>query len=453
MLQDERMKNGNKPLYQPPMGESTLRDYIRIIFIRKWLALGILLVTIISTLIYLRITPPIYESQVLMMRETTADRLPADLIGLSLGVDQWNKGQELLLKSDVLLVDVKDELLKKYDIQISIDQLEGSLSIAPYERDNSALELKANADTPIQAQALADVASSTYIKHLSDIKRTEVSQGMMFLKQQMDQFEKKIRETEQAVNDFLRKQDAGFARPTLSSTGIASSGLIEALGKMQTELSESESEIVLANSQLSSINELIAEKKRKFGSSDAPELTSQMDQLQKQLVNLRIEKSTKLETLTEKDPEVLAIQRRIDIVQEQLKQEFGRLMTDPDLIGVNPISELQSLVQQSVTLSVQIKGLERKSALIKDKIEKFKAEHPELLSKEMEFVRLDRQRRVEEQTYSSLMSKYEDLRLLEQMKTSGVRLIDSPRLPQSPKSPKKTQTMIMGIVLGLFLAI
>ena len=445
-MQDEKPGDEKKMGYKLT-SELTLQDYVRVVIIRKWVIIPIFLLSLFGSMLYVQTTSPVYESQVLLMRETASERIPADIIGVSLVSETWDESHELLLKSGSFLAEIKQRFFEEHDFEVAIGQLEEDISLSGHKGSSTVLELRATANSPEQAQTLANIAADTFIKRITSMKRTELGQGLKFLAQQMTQFEKKIQGTEQALSDFRDKEGL-----VLTSEG-ASSGLIERLGNMQGELLKTENEIEIGKSQLQSVEELISEKRTYAKSSSATHLSPQFDQLQERLINLQLEMSTKLETLTEKDPEVIALQNRIDVIQKQLKTEFDELLEGPGTASLDPISELQGLMQQLVTLNVQLRGLERKAALITEKIDKYREEHPELISKQIELTRLKRQARIYEQTSAALMSKYEDMRLLEQMKTSGIRIVDKASLPKSPIKPKKMLVLVMGLFLGLFLGV
>lgn len=441
-------ENGNKRATYKRFDDTHLRDYFQVIFVRKWLILLISLLFVGASILYVRRLPPVYRSQALMMREDTSETLPEGVFGsYSYYSEKWDVGQELLLKSTPLLAQMKQRLLEEYRIDLELEQIGESISLSPYKESSTTIQLTAVANTPEQAQALANTAADTYIGKTAEMKRTELNQGLAFLKKQMDALELKIQEAEQALSDFRERE--GLISTT---TEIASSGLIEKLGNMHTELTQTESEIDLVKSQLQSVEELISEKRKLARASAATELSSQIDQLQERLITLELDLNTMLETRTRKDPEVIALQTKIDVVRRQLNTEFAKVLESPGS-SLDPIAELQSLTQQSITLNVQLKGLERKSELVTARINSFREEHPELVSKELEFTRLERRARVYEQTYTTLMGKYEDMRLREQMITSGWRVTDRAPLPESPISPNKKRDMGFGALLGLFLGI
>jgi Mrp family chromosome partitioning ATPase/uncharacterized protein involved in exopolysaccharide biosynthesis len=426
----------------------SLRDYVRIVLVRKWVVLFIFVAFVAASIYYIQTTPPVYESKVLLLRSTTPESLPASIIGLPVAAEVWDKSQELLLKNSSSVAEIQQQLQTKYNLELKIEQIIANISLSAYKESSTILQLTAKANTSESAQMLANTAAEMYIAKVTELKRTELNQGVGFLEKQLERVEKNIQNAEQALNDFREKEDLIFM-----SEETVSSGLLGKLGELQTEQSQTEEEIEQTKYQLESVQELISEKKKYAQSSSTTILSPQLDPLQSRLVDLKLQLNAKLETLTEKDPEVIAIKDRIGVTEKQLKEEFDRLLTNPDLESFDPISELQGLMQQQIQLSVKLKGLEGNATRATEKIDRFKTEHPELIAKQVELTRLARQARVQEQTYMLLMDKYEEIRLLEQMKTSGLKIIDPADIPKVPISPKKKQALAIGIVFGLSLGI
>jgi len=227
--------------------ELHLRDSVRVVYARKWLVLLSLLISVGASFFYLNITPPVYESQVLMMRETASEKLPADIIGITIAAEKWDGSQELLLKSGSSLAEIRQRLLDEHNYEVTIEQLEEDISLSAYKQDSKVIKLTANANTPEQAQALANVAVDTLIKRVTEMKGAELNQGLKFLEQQMTQFEGRLHETERTLSDFRDKEGLAF------TSGTASGGLIERLGSMQGELLQTQSDVELAKAQLQSV--------------------------------------------------------------------------------------------------------------------------------------------------------------------------------------------------------
>lgn len=431
-----------------PINKISFNDYIQVVITHKWLILLAFIVSFGSTIYYVRTTPYIYESKVLLMRETATEKLPASIIGVDVETEKLDKSQEMLLKSTTLLKEIQQKLIESHNINIDIKQLSEWLSLSSPKDTANIIQLTAKGNSPEQVQAIANITSETFVAKLSQFKKTELGQGLQFLNQQMEQLETKIKETEKALSNFRDKE--GIVASELETN---SGGLLSKLGSIQNDLLQAENDAELTKTQLQTIEKLIEEKKAYAKSASTSGISSQMDQIREKIIDLQIELSNKLETQTDMHPEVIAIKKKIEAAQAQLDAEFNKMLVDTGNTSLDPISELQDLMKQYVTLSVSLKSMERRATLMKDRLNQFRTEHPELASKQVELMQLQRQSRIYEQAYSTLTSKYEDMRLMEQMKVAGLKVVDPASLPNSPISPQVMQSLAMGALLGLFLGI
>jgi succinoglycan biosynthesis transport protein ExoP len=425
----------------------SFQDIIQIILVHKWVVLLVFLAAFGSTVYYVKTTPYIYESNVLMMRETASEKLPASIIGIDVESEKLDKGQEMLLKSIPLLQGIQQKLSDQ-SFSVDIKQLSEWLTLSSPKDSANVIQLTAKANTPEQAQAIANISAEAYVTKLSEMKKSELGQGLEFLKQQMDQIETKSKETERALSTFKDKEGI-----IASTSETDSNGLLGRLGNIQSDLLQAENDAELTNTQLQTIEKLIEEKKKFAKTSSASGISAQMDQIREKIINLQLELSNKLETQTDKHPEVINIKKKIEAAQAQLDLELSKMFAETGTSSLDPLTELQGLMQQYVTLTVELKSMEKRAILMKDRLNQFRSEHPELASKQVELMQLERQSRVYEQAYSTLTSKYEDMRLMEQMKVAGLKVIDPAPLPGSPISPKINMSLAMGALLGLLLGI
>ena len=426
-----------KTEYKPAQARS-LRDYVRIVIARKWIVLLIFFASLGATFYYLNTATPVYQAQAVIMREN-AGQLPSTIIGIPLEKENESlSGHMELLESTSSIAEIKKLLKENYDLEFA-----GKFSLQ--SDGDTIIRLTARASTPELAQALASTAAEVYIQKIADMKKSDLDKGITFLEQQVELVNKQIQQSEEALNEF--RNEKGITIVT------SSGGLLDKLGEMQSELSKTESDIELDKAQLQSVQALISEKRETSLSSLTSSLPPQIDQIQSKLIDLQLQLDTMREKFTEKDPEVISVQQQVDALQKRLNAELTELFKKEGRTSLDPLSELQSLVQQSISLNVQLRGLEQKATLLTKKIAEFREEHPELIATQVEWTRLERQARVYEQTYMTLLDKYEDLRLLKEMKTSGLKIINEAALPQSPISPQKKKLLIFGLISGLVLGV
>lgn len=81
------------------------------------------------------------------------------------------------------------------------------------------------------------------------------------------------------------------------------------------------------------------------------------------------------------------------------------------------------------------------------------AELASIPEKEIAIARLERNRRVNEEIYVMLRSKYEEMRISEAMKVSGIHVVDEAIIPTVPVKPRKLLNTAIAGILGFFVAV
>ena len=430
----------------------SLRDYLRIILVRKWIVLLIFLASLGATFYYLKTATPIYQTQVLIMREE-AEQLPASILGIAFTPRESLRSHMRLLGSSSSVADIKERLKNKYQLEVTVPQIIGNFSLAYDEDDMSIIELTATASIPKQAQALANIVAEFYIEKVAEMKSAHLDKGVRFLTKHIDFIDEKLQKSEEALNIFREKEGIWALSRTTSGGSIISGGLLAKLAEMHADLSKTDTDIEWAEAQLQSVQSLISERKKASLASLTTSLPPQVDQIQSKLVELYLQLDTLSEQFTEKDLEVMTVQRQIDALQKRLEEELAKLLGSEEQTSLDPLSELQGLVQQSISQNLQLRGLKQKAVILKQKIDTFKETHPELITQQVQLTRLERQTRMLEQTYTTLIDKQEEMLLLKEMKTGGLRILDQAALPLSPISPKKKQTLLFGLIIGFVLGV
>jgi succinoglycan biosynthesis transport protein ExoP len=431
--------------YQPNR-QFHLKDYFRILLSRKWVIISIFVLVMVGSIIYVQVIPPVYQAQAVMMKEKK-DNYAATVMDLYVvRNDESLRSQERLIANSSSVEEIKDRIRKNYGLEFTTFQIIRKFSFSTPKEEPSIIEVLAKSETAERASALANTIADVYIEKTKEIEQTEVNQGVLFLQQQMQLVDDKLRKSEQELNEFREKEGISVNTKDISNV------LLDELGSMQKDVSQIEMDIELAKAQLQVIQDLISEKKKSPALSSIVS-TPQLDAIQNKLMELEVLLAEQLDTLTDSHPDVIATKQKIAALRERLNSELESLFSKYEKNGLDPISELQSLVQQSIDMNVQIKGLERKAALINTRISKFKAEHPEMVSKQVQLIQLERYARMYEQSYMMLLEKYEEMRLVMQMKTPGIKLLDKAPIPNAPIAPKKMRTMLNGFILALFLSI
>ncbi|MBI1924888.1 polysaccharide biosynthesis tyrosine autokinase [Candidatus Poribacteria bacterium] len=437
--------------FQEP--EIHLRDYIAVLFVRKWLVLSCFLAVMIACLYYLKTTPPTYKATAVLLYEKNRST-PVLLEELQLAPSSLQiEAQQRILQSPLILAEIAARVNTQPGFNVAREPLSKSISLTS-PRNTDILEISAEALTPEGAALIANTATRVYLEKTAERKHSDLDQVIDFLKAQMTAVNQLLEKSEQELNTFRERY--GII-PQVKEGLVTGSGLLQQLGQMQQDLLDTQTQVQLAKVRLGSITELLKKYQRQNPEADATLQTfkgaSYIQQLQGKIIDLQIALGAAQQEYTEKSDQVVTLKQQLDAAQTQLEKEFKGLVSQDGVGGLDPLSEWQNLMRQEIDLTVELRGLEQKQTLIEANIEKFKVEHPELISKEVELMQLGRKSRQYEETYGFLMKKYEETRMLRQMQASDLSIITNALPPESPIKPKKMLTLLLGGVLGVMLGV
>ncbi|MBD3183131.1 polysaccharide biosynthesis tyrosine autokinase [Candidatus Poribacteria bacterium] len=429
---------------QRQISQVNLRDYWRIIFTHKWVIVSGFIIIMTATMVYLQVKTPIYEASTTIMREAS-EVGASELLFAGRGVTFMSgpsiQRQQILLKSNLIVQEIQNQIIAQ-GLQITPGEIRRNISLSSVTSESDILRIKATADTPTKAMMLANLTSDVYINKMSKLKSSDLDKAQVFLSEQMTVVDDNLRDAEEALNAF--RESSGIVS-TYSSEG--SSGLLKQLGNLYAELSRLQNEREYTKAKRDAAKQLLDEKKQEMASLENNNLVAQIESLRSMISSWQAELVRLRQTLTDKAQEVIDLKEKIAEAQSQLDVYFQDLKAQG--VSIDPLSEWQNLSQEYVQLDIQLKGLEQNEELVKNRIQKFKEDHPKLISKEVELTRLERTARQLEQTYMLLTDKYEETRLLKQIKTAGYTVVDKATEPKSPVAPNKRLTITLGMLIGL----
>ena len=444
-----------------PASSASLRKYVQIVLARKWLVLLTCLAALGATFYSSRGAKPFYQAQVLMMRAEPAGNLNIASLDkyIETPFSESIQGHTELLNSSSSIAKIREKLEKEHNLEFTEWDIKGQFSLSSEDdyrsqtrnqRTSPIVRLTAKADTPMRAQALANTIAEVYIQTISEMKKADLTRGLTFLQEQMNSVNEKIEAVEETLSKVRQKDKAIFIPQVDSSSSQLSNDLSNNLKEMETELSKTEMDIDWTEAQLQSVRNSISQEEHVSSSSSFP---PQVGQIQAKLVETQLQLDSMRENFTEKDPQVVSLQRQVDALKKRLDAELAEIRNNAPN-STYSLSELQNLMQQSVLLDVKLKGLEQKKALLEQNIATFQKEHPDLITEQMELTSLERQARVHEQTYMMLLEKYEEMSLLKQMEMSRLQILDKAKLPEViPIPPQKNILLLLSLVLGLGLGV
>lgn len=316
----------------------SLYDYWRILNKRKWSFLIIFAVTVASTIFYTKISPVVYSSSAVIKIQPPRvyTQLPG---GDIMDIDPWGAvNTEIKVIGSIEIAKratYKLRLVKEEMSELEINKIASQiLSSYKVDRvpDTNLISITAYASNPYKAYDIVSAVIDAYKEYDLQQKRANAEKTAEDILRRKIEIEDKLRSLEREKKNFIQKYP---------SIGIGSA-------------------------------------------------------LSSELVDLEIKKKELLQKYTSDHPEVKVIDRKIDAIQQKLKQ---------------------------------------------------------LPTQELELIRIDREIKLQEELYTTVNKQYEESKLALSSIVSFVNLVNPPTVNTTPIAPNKRLNLAVGILLGLFLGI
>jgi tyrosine-protein kinase Etk/Wzc len=265
---------------------------------------------------------------------------------------------------------------------------------------------------PIRARDILNNIIQSYQEKTTAYKTEEATRTIEFLEGQLKSIDKELDIAEKKVEEY--KKSAGIY--TLDGEAGLIFGRLTAIDLAQLEQGQQRKLLELAMNSVRNARS----KGTSYFPSDPIGMTimTKMEELDSQ-------KKALLGEYTPEHPQVKAVQAQIS---EQLRQ-------------------LLMIYQSAVA------GVDEKTAFLQKKLAVEEKDLAALPQEERELIKRMRVSKVNADTYSLLMQKYQEARIAKASSTGNANIIDPAIVPDSPVSPQKRKNLLLGLVIGLFLGI
>jgi len=431
----------------------------------------VLVLTVFATGIYLFLATPRYEAYARVKVSTqkgmrlglSIEGLLGGLSGLLGGGSQEDEIQIMLSRRNIMAVidelDLVHKLLDEKDIEkakkngLTEDDLKLSLysymvekliTVEPVKNSN-ILEVKVTWHDPKLAAEIANKIVENYTKISESIAKSQLGAKKAFLEEQIPKIEQELKEAESKLKVF-KEQNKIYSVETQTEVLIERyASLLQKMEEARIAMEAAQKQSEFFSKELEDLDIEIEQIK------DSITFDPIISQLKSRLINLQIELAGLMERYTETNPAVIQKKAELQETQKQLETELRRLLTSQVKKTGNPIYEeaLSSLIKAESEKILYQSQYEAFKKLYED-MEKELSKLPEL---EQKLIELERDYKVKETIYTTLLqAKYESL-ISEAAITANVNVIDWAIPPLSPTKPNKKLTLAIGGVLGIFLGI
>ena len=349
------------------------------------------------------------------------------------GVGEVRKG----ITDMLIALDIKKSISQREQAILSIQEELSAKAI----RDSDVIEVTFNWGSPDLAQETLKVLVDLYLERHVETHRS--SEAPTFLKRQVDTIGARLQDSEEQLKDLKQRQK-------ITSFGDQQKFLLGEMTKFKAMLKQTETDQVEAEARLAELRERITAQPEYVEITKDQTRNTLLDSLKQRLLDLELEKM-KLEARFESmSRPVQEVEAKIQEVKSRLSQENARVM-DRVTTGLNMVYlETQKDIQQTEVL---LNSLLVKRDTLRKHIDAYVKELEELQSYDMELNRLQREIKIDEESFLLYKRKLEESEistLLDAEKVVNVRVVEPALAGEVPIGyRKKSMVLLLGGVISL----
>ncbi len=343
-----------------PQIEMNLSDYLRVLRKRKYVIIFCFILIVASTVFYTLKQIPIYQtsSKVKIEQRKSVAEILTELVTWSLGDPLTSQAN--VIKSFPIMEKVAEQLnLIHSDMESAerlgrINGIKGQVE-TEIVMDTNMISIIVSSNDPEQATILANTISEVYVETHFENKKLEASNVKKFVDDQLEGYLKDLIESENALQQFLQEN------PLATDRGIT--GIPRA---------QSDPRVIKIREEIVDIELKLRELRSKY---------------------------------TDKHPEVIELDRRLDKAKKDLSEAINQL-------------------------SIQQKDLS---------------------FKEIRLAQLNRNRTIAEEMYMDFKKRQAEAQMLEAEKARDVTVVEPASIPTKPIKPNFKFNIIIGVFFGFLI--
>ena len=419
--------------------EIDLREYIELLFQRKWLIIILVLMGGIAGYLYTSNQPPIYKANALLMLDESSSGY-SDLEKLTLN----NEDKELQTYSRLFKT---RKLLKKVvntvdDEDLSSQGLESSLSVSILPNTN-LIKISITNQDPKLAKTIIEVLISEFVLTNRELKKTSTSSARDYVSTQLEQVSQELKEYEDEVKEYQKEN-------SLTVMSDFDKKLTSQIIDLEKRIAAANIDIQTHIVSLDHLKDELEKENEEILSSKTISRNNLVENIKNKLVEVERKLSSLNSVYTDKHPDVKKLKSERDNLQKQLNNKVKEIVSS-SVYTDNPV--YNQLHKEFITLEGELLSLKAEKEGLELQLEEQMKEINKLPEKELEYSRLQRNLKVTEELYTMLLTRHQELKITEAMKVSDIMIVDPPVVPEKAIGPNKKLNVVIALVLSFMFSI
>jgi polysaccharide biosynthesis transport protein len=428
--------------------EITLQDIIQIVRRRKWTIAIVFTVVVGLAVYYAFIQPPEYRAEATFIIESSDVVFPgAAQLKMKETVRPFEFYQAVV-KSKSFIEEAAKGLVdsSKNDPDMDIGLADAFSLIRKLEITNSDYEdfiqLEAVAYTPRIAFLLAEIGTQTLKERCQEIDQEEYLNVVDFVDGQKRRALKELEEIERNLQEYLKNTDTAILNDE-------EGGILKKLMDLEDQLTavQTEKEVALANLRTyeKRLGNLESQLTDKIGQNEIPAVES----IRNELTALGEQKTEFLQQYSKDHPALIAIDGKIEKKKKELIQLLLSTTGNHESNVGSDQPNYRNIQELKITEELKLDELKNRERYYLTMIDGYKKRHPNMLEHAIKIAQLNRAKTVQQNLYSFLLEKGEEARIKGATGTGGIRIIDTPTIPNDPIPTRTKKILMLALLVGL----
>lgn len=439
--------------------ELTIDDYIDILKRRIWLIAASAGMLLAIGVVASRLIPPQYQSQTFVLIEQ--QKVPEDyvkpIVEQDLGDRLASMKEQILSRSRIEPIIKRFNLFAKDGLTMDdrIGLTQKAIGIKPIPGGQSGgmpgFYISFKASDPHLAQQVCGEITSLFVNENLTARQESAEGTTAFLKQQLDDSKRSLDEQDAKLAAFQQKY---FGR--LPEQEQSNANTLQAL---TTQLDAATQAVNRQQQNVTFLQAMVSQQMHDAQAVAPASAAAIVDERQTELKTLMQQKQTLEAEYTPDHPDVVAVNRKIQEVQEQIARSASDPAPAPVVSHVNRPDppELQTAKAQLRAAQQALEDAKQDQKRIEEQVRGYESRIESSPQVEAEYKQITRDHEAALEFYNSLLKKMNDSSMataLEQ-KQQGEQfhMVDAPNLPDSPVFPNRLLFAGGGLAGGLFLGL
>ncbi|NES99909.1 MAG: polysaccharide biosynthesis tyrosine autokinase [Sphaerospermopsis sp. SIO1G2] len=437
-----------------------MEEYLRYLSIikRRWLPTSIVFLTLVGlSIVKTYLETPIYQAggQLVLKKNSTSSLTG---VGSQLGqLESSVSGRPLGTEVAVLRsIPLAERTINTLGFNLNPLVFLKDLEVKNIE-NTDILEVYYTDEEPRTAASVVNTLMKIYIENDIEANRAQTKSARDFIAQQLPARKAALQAAERKLQLFKQQNRV----LDLKAEAASSVGILTALDK---QVADTRSDLSSQTARMQSIKKIFGVTSQDAVLSgfvgESPSTTEVLGKLQ----NLQQRIAVTSLRLTDDHPTMIDLKKEEIILREELEERIeqsfigkaGRLNQVKDaenIVQLRTLGLQQGLLGQFASVEAERLSLQVRLTSLADVIESYRARANTLPQLELQQRELEREIVATESSYNSLLNRYQELQVAENLQVSNARVVTPALIPSAPVRSRQYINLLQGFIGGIVLAV